>query len=43
VFEIFKELKEQFNQTIVVVTIDMNFANQTDRLIQLKDGEVVSE
>jgi lipoprotein-releasing system ATP-binding protein len=43
VFEIFKELKEQFNQTIVVVTHDMNFANQTDRLIQLKDGEVVAE
>jgi lipoprotein-releasing system ATP-binding protein len=41
VFEIFKELKEQFNQTIVVVTHDMNFANQTDRLIQLKDGEVM--
>lgn len=43
VFEIFKELKEQFNQTIVVVTHDMNFANQTDRLIKLKDGEVVVE
>ena len=43
VFEIFKELKEQFNQTIVVVTHDMNFANQTDRLIKLKDGEVVME
>jgi lipoprotein-releasing system ATP-binding protein len=40
VFEIFKELKEQYNQTIVVVTHDMNFANQTDRLIRLKDGEV---
>lgn len=41
VFEIFRELKEKYNQTIVVVTHDMNFANKTDRLIQLKDGEVV--
>ncbi|MBL0331044.1 MAG: ABC transporter ATP-binding protein [Bacteroidetes bacterium] len=41
VFEIFKELKEQFNQSIVVVTHDMNFANKTDRIITLSDGEVV--
>jgi lipoprotein-releasing system ATP-binding protein len=42
VFEIFKELKEKFHQTILVVTHDMNFANRTDRIITLKDGEVVS-
>lgn len=41
VFEIFKELKEQFNQSIVVVTHDMNFAERTDRIITLSDGEVV--
>lgn len=42
VFEIFKELKEKYNQSIVVVTHDMNFANKTDRIITLSDGEVVS-
>jgi lipoprotein-releasing system ATP-binding protein len=43
VFEIFKELKEKFNQSIVVVTHDMNFAERTDRIITLSDGEVVSQ
>lgn len=41
VFEIFKELKETFNQSIVVVTHDMHFAERTDRIITLKDGEVI--
>lgn len=41
VFEIFKELKEKYNQSIVVVTHDMNFAERTDRIITLSDGEVV--
>jgi lipoprotein-releasing system ATP-binding protein len=43
VFEIFKELKEKYNQSIVVVTHDMSFAERTDRIITLSDGEVVSQ
>lgn len=43
VFEIFKELKEKYNQSIVVVTHDMNFAERTDRIITLSDGEVVAQ
>lgn len=42
VFDVFKELKEKFGQTILVVTHDMNLASQTDRSIKLHDGEVVS-
>lgn len=42
VFDILKELKEKFNQSILVVTHDMNFANKTDRIITLHDGEVVT-
>jgi lipoprotein-releasing system ATP-binding protein len=42
VFGIFQELKQELNQTILVVTHDMNFANRTDRIIRLHDGEVVS-
>jgi lipoprotein-releasing system ATP-binding protein len=41
VLEIFKELKKTLMQTILVVTHDMNFANNTDRIIRLHDGEVV--
>lgn len=42
VFDILKELKENFNQTILVVTHDTSFANKTDRIIRLHDGEVVN-
>jgi len=41
VFDIFRELKEKFNQTILIVTHDMHFAARTDRIITLADGEVV--
>jgi lipoprotein-releasing system ATP-binding protein len=41
VFDIFKELKGKFGQTILVVTHDMALAAQTDRSIKLHDGEVV--
>lgn len=42
VFEILKELKEKYQQTILIVTHDNNFANKTDRIIRLHDGEVVN-
>ena len=41
VYEIFRDLKEKYNQSILVVTHDMNFANKTDRIITLHDGQVV--
>ena len=43
VLETFKELKTNFHQNIVVVTHDMNFANDSDRMITLKDGEVIED
>jgi lipoprotein-releasing system ATP-binding protein len=43
VLAIFKELKTTLNQTILVVTHDMNFADNTDRIIKLHDGEVVKQ
>ncbi|MBL0102839.1 MAG: ABC transporter ATP-binding protein [Bacteroidetes bacterium] len=41
VFDIFKDLKKEFNQTICIVTHDMHLADQTDRTITLSDGELV--
>ena len=41
VFDIFKDLKREFNQTICIVTHDMHLADQTDRIITLSDGELV--
>jgi lipoprotein-releasing system ATP-binding protein len=43
VYEIFQELKEKFNQTILIVTHDNNLAAKTDRIITLHDGEIVSQ
>jgi lipoprotein-releasing system ATP-binding protein len=40
--EIFKELAVNFGQTIICVTHDSDFANSTDRIIEMQDGLVVS-
>lgn len=41
VFEIFKELTHTFNQTIIAVTHDTEFARNTDRTIELSDGQII--
>lgn len=41
VINLLKELKEKFNQTIIVVTHDMHIAEKSDRIIQIEDGEIV--
>jgi len=42
VFDIFKELTEVFNKTILVVTHDLEFAEKTGRIIELGDGRIIS-
>lgn len=41
VFNIFKELTEEHNKTLLVVTHDMDFANKTSRIIELDDGKLI--
>lgn len=42
VFDIFKELAAEFNQTLLIVTHDDAFAEKTNRIIKMDDGRVVS-
>lgn len=41
VFDIFQELSKNYGQTIITVTHDDDFASKSDRIIELKDGEVI--
>jgi lipoprotein-releasing system ATP-binding protein len=41
VFDIFKELTVTYNKTLLVVTHDLDFADKTDRIIELGDGRVI--
>jgi lipoprotein-releasing system ATP-binding protein len=43
VFETFKELSEQFNQTLLVVTHDPAFAKATNRIIEMEDGLIIKQ
>ncbi|WP_162418085.1 ABC transporter ATP-binding protein [Cyclobacterium roseum] len=42
VFGIFKELATDFNQTLLIVTHDPDFAEKTDRTIVMEDGRIIS-
>jgi lipoprotein-releasing system ATP-binding protein len=42
VFDIFKELAQDFGQTIIAVTHDNDFAKASDRTVELADGEIIS-
>lgn len=41
VFNIFKELAEQFQQTLLIVTHDNEFASRTNRIIEMQDGQII--
>lgn len=41
VFEIFKELAETFNQSLLIVTHDNEFAQRTHRIIEMEDGAII--
>ncbi len=41
VFDIFRSLAEENSQTIITVTHDSDFANGSDRIIEMEDGNIV--
>ena len=41
VFDMFKQLCEEFNQTLLIVTHDPGFAARTHRIIQMEDGKII--
>ena len=42
VFEMFRQLTHEFNQTIIAVTHDVDFAKKSDRTITMQDGAIIS-
>ena len=43
VFDIFKELATEFNQSLLIVTHDNEFAERTDRIIEMEDGKIIRQ
>lgn len=42
VFDIFKQLAETYNQTLLIVTHDPGFAAKTHRIIDMEDGRIIN-
>ncbi|MBX7108488.1 MAG: ABC transporter ATP-binding protein [Chitinophagales bacterium] len=42
VFNIFRELSENYNQSMLIVTHDIEFAQRTNRIIEMEDGKIVA-
>ena len=42
VYEIFNELAESYNQSLLIVTHDPEFANRTHRIIEMVDGAITN-
>lgn len=43
VFDIFRALCDENNQTLLIVTHDQDFAAQTDRVLEMEDGKILSK
>lgn len=42
VFDIFKQLSQEFGQSIIAVTHDNDFAKASDRTIEMADGKIIN-
>lgn len=43
VFDIFKQLAEEYHQSLIIVTHDNDFATKTHRIIEMEDGRIISD
>ncbi len=43
VFDIFKQLTTELNQTLLVVTHDIEFAEKSQRIIEMEDGRIIRQ
>jgi lipoprotein-releasing system ATP-binding protein len=41
IFDIFQELRHEYNQTIIAVTHDDEFARKSDRTVEMSDGKIL--
>lgn len=41
VFDTFKQLAEEYNQTLLIVTHDLGFAEKTHRIVEMEDGRII--
>jgi lipoprotein-releasing system ATP-binding protein len=41
VYDIFKRLSDEYNQTLLIVTHDQHFAERTHRIIEMEDGKII--
>jgi lipoprotein-releasing system ATP-binding protein len=42
VFDIFSQLANEFNQTLLIVTHDNEFSSRTARIIEMEDGRIIT-
>lgn len=43
VFDIFRELAQTYHQTIITVTHDQDFADKSDRIVEMSDGTIIGK
>jgi lipoprotein-releasing system ATP-binding protein len=43
VFDIFTQLTKEFDQTMLIVTHDNEFAKKTQRIIEMEDGRIIKQ
>jgi len=43
ILELLKLSVKKYNQTLIMITHDVNIASQADRVITLEDGKMVSD